>query len=80
MHCRQVQSKQNSFLILHKVCVVLDEKRPSITGENYEEFMTVVSDRPGHDQHYTIDLTKIMTELGWKFDKNFNSSIVKIVK
>ena len=25
-----------------------------------------VADRPGHDQRYTMDATKIRTELGWR--------------
>ena len=40
--------------------------------------MTVVSDRPGHDQRCAIDPTKM--ELGWKPDEIFNFGIVKNVK
>ena len=72
-------NERNNLQILHKVCAVLDEKRPRKNGAKYEELMTFVSDRPGHDQRYAIDPTKIMTELGWKPDENFDSGIVKTV-
>ena len=41
--------------------------------------MTFVSDRPGHDLRYAINPTKIVTELGWQPDENFESGIVKTV-
>ena len=58
---------------------MLDEKRPRKNGAKYEELMTFVSDRPGHDLRYAIDPTKIVSELGWKPDENFESGIVKTV-
>ena len=54
-------NERNNLQILHKVCSILYERRPRKKGATYEEFMTVVSDRPGHDQRYAIDPTKIIT-------------------
>ena len=34
-------------------------------GPNYEDLITFVKDRPGHDFRYAIDSTKLQTELGW---------------
>lgn len=34
-----------------------------------------VKDRPGHDRRYAIDSTKIMTELGWKPNYDFEKGI-----
>jgi dTDP-glucose 4,6-dehydratase len=38
--------------------------------ESYSQLKRFVKDRPGHDQRYAIDSTRIRTELGWtpKFD------------
>lgn len=41
--------------------------------------MRFVADRPGHDFRYAIDPTKLVTELGWKPDEDFDSGIVKTV-
>ncbi|MCB0725112.1 MAG: dTDP-glucose 4,6-dehydratase [Ignavibacteriae bacterium] len=40
-----------------------------------EDMITYVKDRPGHDRRYAIDSTKIMTELGWKPEHNFEEGI-----
>ena len=33
---------------------------------NYEQLITFVSDRPGHDRRYAVDNSKLLNELGWK--------------
>ena len=73
-------NERDNLQILHKVCGILDEMRPRRNGAKYEELMTFVADRPGHDRRYAIDPTKIVTELGWKPDENFDSGIVKTVE
>ena len=72
-------NERDNLQILHTVCAILDERRPRKNGAKYEELMTFVSDRPGHDLRYAIDPTKITTELGWHPDENFESGIVKTV-
>ena len=39
-----------------------------------------VKDRPGHDRRYAIDSTKIMAQLGWKPEYDFEKGINKTVK
>ena len=73
-------NERDNLQILHRVCAILDEKRPRKSGVKYEELMTFVADRPGHDLRYAIDPTKIVTELGWQPDENFDSGIVKTVE
>ena len=40
-----------------------------------ESLINYVTDRPGHDLRYAMDPTKIVTELGWKPDHNFDTGI-----
>ncbi len=49
--------------LVRMICKVLDRLRPGATP--YEDQITHVTDRPGHDQRYAIDPTRIATELGW---------------
>ncbi|MGY0398586.1 MAG: hypothetical protein ACWIPH_01315 [Ostreibacterium sp.] len=42
--------------------------------------ITYVEDRAGHDCRYAIDATKLKDELGWQFETNFETSIVKTVR
>ena len=65
--------------IVHTVCVLLDEMRPSADGP-YTRLITYVDDRPGHDRRYAIDATKIHDELGWKPAETFDTGIRKTVQ
>jgi dTDP-glucose 4,6-dehydratase len=44
-----------------------------------EDLITFVEDRPGHDTRYSLDSTKLQTELGWKpkasFEQALNSTV-----
>ena len=49
-------------------------------GKKYEEQITFVADRAGHDFRYAIDATKLENELGWRADETFDTGIVKTVE
>lgn len=73
--------KQN-IEVVKTVCTILDKLMPSqLQGiEHYEELITYVTDRAGHDVRYAIDASKIATELGWTPDETFESGIEKTVQ
>ncbi len=48
--------------------------------EDFNQLITYVKDRPGHDLRYAIDATKIDEELGWKPVETFESGIVKTIQ
>lgn len=50
--------------LVRQICAVLDRLRPSKTP--FSEQITFVTDRPGHDQRYAIDPSRIRGELGWR--------------
>lgn len=66
--------------IVRKICSILDEIVPEPAVEKHEELITFVTDRPGHDKRYAIDVTKIQNELGWKPQETFDSGIRKTVE
>ena len=45
-----------------------------------ESLISFVTDRPGHDQRYAIDATKITEELGWKPKYDFDTGIAQTIK
>ena len=73
-------NERNNITIVKTICKLLDERKPRADGKKYEELITFVADRAGHDFRYAIDATKLETELGWKADENFDTGIVKTVE
>jgi len=73
--------KQN-IEVVKTVCAILDELLPSqLPGiGRYEELITFVTDRAGHDVRYAIDASKIASELGWTPAETFESGIKKTVE
>lgn len=57
-------NEMSNLGLVTMICQILDRKRPS--DQPYNTQIKFVDDRPGHDQRYAIDATKISTELGWQ--------------
>jgi len=66
--------------VVRTICRTLDELAPRADGVAYEEQITFVKDRPGHDRRYAIDARKIESELGWRPAETFDSGIRKTVQ
>ena len=67
--------------VVKEICAILDEMitdKPK--GINrFDELITFVKDRPGHDERYAIDASKINDDLGWTPTEDFTSGIRKTV-
>jgi dTDP-glucose 4,6-dehydratase len=63
--------------ICRLICRLMDERRPG--GAPHERLITFVTDRPGHDWRYAIDMSKIRRELGWEPRESFDTGIRKTV-
>jgi dTDP-glucose 4,6-dehydratase len=75
-------NERKNIDVVRTICALLDELVPP-AGKNfskYEELITFVTDRPGHDVRYAIDASKIDRELGWKPEETFESGIRKTVE
>ncbi|WP_230348015.1 dTDP-glucose 4,6-dehydratase [Methylobacillus methanolivorans] len=66
--------------VIHILCDILNELQPRTDGKRYEEQITFVTDRPGHDRRYAIDASKLERELGWKPAETFETGIRKTVE
>ena len=67
-------SERTNLEVVHGICAVLDELRPSVEGP-YAELIQFVSDRLGHDFRYAINCTKLSTELGWHPTHTFETGL-----
>ncbi|HFQ5154632.1 TPA: dTDP-glucose 4,6-dehydratase [Vibrio vulnificus] len=68
--------------VVKTICSLLEEMVPNKPQGvvQYQDLITYVKDRPGHDVRYAIDASKIERELGWKPQETFESGIRKTVE
>lgn len=71
--------KQN-IEVVKKICQILDQLSPRQNGKLYQDLITFVADRPGHDKRYAINASKITNELGWKPQETFETGIYKTIE
>jgi len=76
--CNQIKN----IVLVKKICEILNKLQPSKfqSVKKYEQLITFVEDRPGHDQRYAIDASKIEKYLKWKPKEKFEIGIEKTVK
>lgn len=72
-------NERTNLQVVQHICDLLDKLQPCTDGGSYREHITFVKDRPGHDQRYAIDSSKLKTELGWTAQETFESGLSKTV-
>ena len=73
-------NEKTNIDIVHTICSLLDKLSPHVDGKHYNEQITFVTDRPGHDRRYAINSNKIKQDLGWKPAETFETGIHKTVQ
>ena len=75
-------NEKSNLDVVREVCAILDGLIPNqVEGvDSYHELITFVADRPGHDQRYAIDSSKIKNDLGWQPNETFETGIRKTVQ
>ncbi len=71
-------NEKTNLEVVRGICAILDELRPQ--GAPHADLITFVKDRPGHDQRYAIDASKIERDLGWKPQETFETGLRKTVE
>ncbi|MGB1234121.1 MAG: dTDP-glucose 4,6-dehydratase [Planktomarina sp.] len=72
------ENEAQNIEIVQMICAHLDRLRPG--SKPYGDLITYVTDRPGHDQRYAIDPTRIRTELGWRPPVTLEQGLEKTVQ
>jgi dTDP-glucose 4,6-dehydratase len=87
-------NERQNIELVRTLCKILDDECPmldtqsdqsssishQVSRKSYEELITFVTDRPGHDLRYAIDPTKIRDELAWEPKEDFESGFRKTVQ
>ena len=74
--------EKTNLEVVKTICQLLEEFIPNKSHNirHYEDLITYVKDRPGHDIRYALDCSKIYDELGWRPRESFDSGIRKTVE
>ncbi len=74
-------NEQKNIDVVRGICALLEELAPGKPQgvARYEDLITFVKDRPGHDLRYAIDAGKIERELGWVPQETFETGLRKTV-
>ena len=74
--------EKTNLEVVKSICQLLEELIPEKPNNiaHYEDLITYVKDRPGHDVRYALDCSKIYNELGWRPRESFDSGIRKTVE
>ena len=64
--------------VVSAICDHLDHQYPLANG-TYSDQIQFVKDRPGHDERYAIDFSKIQAEIGWSPKIVFTEGIIHTI-
>ncbi|HEX8394648.1 MAG TPA: dTDP-glucose 4,6-dehydratase [Longimicrobium sp.] len=73
-------NERRNLDVVKGLCALLDELRPDPAIGPREALIRHVTDRPGHDQRYAIDASRITAELGWRPRETFETGLRRTVK
>ncbi|ENX16337.1 dTDP-glucose 4,6-dehydratase [Acinetobacter sp. CIP 64.2] len=75
-------NEQKNIDVVKAICTLLEELAPNKPSgvDQYEDLITYVTDRPGHDLRYAIDASKIQKDLGWVPQESFETGLRKTVE
>ena len=76
-------NERTNIEVVRIICKTLNKisSLPLASGiNNFEELITFVKDRPGHDVRYAIDCSKIKDHLGWEPKETFESGMEKTIQ
>ncbi len=73
-------NEKTNLEIVHLICDLLDNLKPSKKLKSYADLISFVKDRPGHDFRYAIDSSKITNKLGFKIENSFAFNMEQTIK
>ncbi len=73
------ESERDNNEVVQTLCRLLDNARPRKSG-SHADLITYVTDRPGHDRRYAMNISKIRAELGWEPRESFETGLAKTVQ
>jgi dTDP-glucose 4,6-dehydratase len=69
-----------NLVVIQTLCDILDECRPNSPYAPHASLIRYITDRPGHDRRYAMDISKIHNDLGWEPSQSLESGLLKTVE
>jgi dTDP-glucose 4,6-dehydratase len=66
--------------VITSICAILDEILPDSPYAPHAQLISYVTDRPGHDRRYAMDITRIKSDLGWAPRRSLDSGLAETVR
>ncbi|QJB49875.1 dTDP-glucose 4,6-dehydratase [Acinetobacter sp. NEB149] len=75
-------NEQKNIDVVKAICDLLEDLAPNKPQgiKHYQDLITYVTDRPGHDLRYAIDASKIQKDLGWVPQESFETGLRKTIE
>src|SRR3954464_5652764 len=73
------ETERANIDVVRTICVRLDRLRPR-EDSSYASLIRYVTDRPGHDRRYAMNIAKIRRELGWRPRESYETGMEKTVR
>ena len=73
-------AERTNIAVVETICRLVDEAAPRPNHPPRTSLIAYVADRPGHDQRYAIDASKLKRELGWSPRESFESGLARTVR
>lgn len=70
------ENERTNIEVVHAIC---ERISAATDGKDRKHLIQFVQDRPGHDQRYAIDATKLRTDLGWRPAESFETGLDRTV-
>ena len=73
--------KIHNIDVVKKICILLEEFLPNKPKGviNFQDLITFVRDRPGHDEEYSLNTSMRLKNCGWEPKETFDTGLKKTV-
>ena len=72
--------EKTNLEVVHSICSILEASNADLPVTPAADLITFVKDRPGHDQRYAVDTSKITSELNWAPQHSFETGLTATVQ
>lgn len=74
------RNERTNLAVVQAICDLVDELAGPAGKASRRDLIQFVTNRPGHDQRYAIDASRLESELGWRAEHDFESGLRQTVE